>query len=430
MVPRSPRFPSTSRWGSDVARIALALPMEAEDRLVSEAIRHGHEVVARCSTAHELASRIESLAPDLVIVAATGRHLTERLLAVCDGSGVRVLALVQGENDRRHASSVGLFETASFDAAWPEIEIALDALRPLALESYAEPREGVVVAVWGPAGSPGRTTLAINIAAEIAAAGYSVALGDVDTHSGSVAPALGMLDESPGFAAACRLAGADSLTRAELERIGQRYPSGHASFWVLTGIGRPSRWPELSSSRVAGTIAECRKWVDFTVLDTGFSLESDEEISSDLLAPHRNAATITALREADYVVAVGGADPVGLSRFLRAHVDLVESVAAGRVIVAMNRIRSSAIGPAPARQVAQTLYRFGGIEAAAMIPLDQPALDAAVLTGRTLADVAPRSPARTAIRDLVAARILPPPAAPLRQRGRLWRGRRARNELP
>jgi Flp pilus assembly CpaE family ATPase len=156
--------------------------------------------------------------------------------------------------------------------------------------------------------------------------------------------------------------------------------------------------------------------VDFTVVDTGFSLEHDEEISSDLFAPRRNAASITALREADRVVAVGAADPVGLSRFLRAHVDLIETVAEGRVLVAMNKLRASAIGLNPIGQVTQTLSRFGGIESAAMIPFDSPALDAAILSGRTLADAAPRSQARVAIRDLVTSRLLPAPVGKVRAR--------------
>jgi Flp pilus assembly CpaE family ATPase len=180
---------------------------------------------------------------------------------------------------------------------------------------------------------------------------------------------------------------------------------------VLTGIGRPSRWPELSAQRVAATLEQCRSWVDFTVIDTGFSLEHDEEISSDLFAPRRNAASITALREADRVIAVGAADPVGLSRYLRAHVDLVETVAEGRVIVAMNKVRVSAIGLNPTGQVAQTLSRFGGISSAVMIPFDSAAMDAAILTGRTLADAAPRSAARVAIRELVTSTFLPPGAA-------------------
>jgi MinD-like ATPase involved in chromosome partitioning or flagellar assembly len=398
-----------------VARIAFALPFESEERLASQAVRHGHEVVARCSTAHELASRIEATKPDVAIVAASERHLTGALVAECDEAGVRVLPLVGSEVERRHASELGLLESADLAAAWSEIEkeLAILSTRPVVVEAESPDQTalragGTVIAVWGPAGAPGRTTVAVNVAAELAAAGRSVALADVDTYSGSVAPALGMLDEAPGFAAACRLAGADSLNRTELERIGQRYGSGRTAFWVLTGIGRPSRWPELSASRVATSLKECRSWVDFTVVDTGFSLEHDEEISSDLFAPRRNAASITALREADRVIAVGAADPVGLSRFLRAHVDLVETVAEGRVIVAMNKVRASAIGLNPLGQVTQTLSRFGGIRSAAMIPFDAAALDAAILSGRTLADSAPRSPARVAIRDLVTSRLLPP----------------------
>jgi MinD-like ATPase involved in chromosome partitioning or flagellar assembly len=397
-------------------RIALALPLEAEDRLSAEAVRHGHEIVARCSTAHELASRIDAISPDVAIVAATERHLTPSLVAICDEAGVRILPLVGSAMDRRHASTLGLFEAAELDADWPTLERELAVLparvtsepETEASEETAQPAQvGTVIAVWGPAGAPGRTTVAINVAAELAAAGYSVALADVDTYSGSVAPALGMLDEAPGFAAACRLAGVDGLDQAELQRIGQRYGSGRSSFWVLTGIGRPSRWPELSAARVTATLQRCREWVDFTVVDTGFSLEHDEEISSDLFAPRRNAASITALREADRVIAVGAADPVGLSRFLRAHVDLIETVAEGRVIVAMNKLRASAIGLNPVGQVTQTLSRFGGIESAAMIPYDAQALDAAILSGRTLSDAAPKSQARVAIRDLVTSRLLP-----------------------
>lgn len=413
-----------------MSRIALALPLEAEDRRAAEAVRHGHEIVARCSTAHELASRIDAVGPDVALVAATERHLTSNLVSVCDAAGVRILPLVSGEVDRRYAMSLGLLESLDIAATWPEVEreLAVIPVRPLADAAPADPsgggeRAGTVIAVWGPAGAPGRTTVAVNIAAELAAAGRTVALADVDTYSGSIAPALGMLDEAPGFAAACRLAGADGLTIAELERIGQRYGSGRSSFWVLTGIGRPSRWPELSAARVTTTLQRCRSWAEFTVVDTGFNLERDEEISSDLFAPRRNAASITALREADRIVAVGAADPVGLSRFLRAHVDLIETVAEGRVIVAMNKIRASAIGLNPVGQVAQTLSRFGGIESAAMIPFDTAALDAAILSGRTLADAAPKSAARVAIRDLVASRLLPVPVG--RSRARTPRAVRA-----
>ncbi|MEY2847933.1 MAG: hypothetical protein RI885_598 [Actinomycetota bacterium] len=400
--------------------IAVALPLELEDRMLREAERHGHRVVLRETGADALASALSTGSCRTALVAASPRYLSSALLAVCDGVGVRMIGLVQSDADRRHAASVGLLETAPADAPWPEIERMLSG--PAAPADAAPRRRGTVVAVWGPAGAPGRTSIAVGIASELAAAGHSVVLGDVDTHSGSVAPVLGLLDESPGFAAACRLAGGKNLTATELERIGQRYLSGHGSFWVLTGIGRPSRWPELSDERVTATIRQCRDWVDYTVLDTGSSLENDEEISSDLFAPRRNAATISALREADQVIAVGSADPVGLARFLRAHVDLVETVEPERISVVMNRVRSSAIGLNPGAQITQTLQRFGGVDEPVLVPHDQAGFDAAVLSGRALRDTAVRSAARAAIGDLVRTRILPP--EPVVASRRLLRGRR------
>jgi MinD-like ATPase involved in chromosome partitioning or flagellar assembly len=318
---------------------------------------------------------------------------------------VRTIAVVANDKDRRHASSLGLYEFTDAAATWPAYERVITGSASARLSPPKSGR-GSVIAVWGPAGAPGRTTLAISIAAELALAGYSVALGDVDTHGASVAPALGILDEAPGFAAACRLAGAKSLTHTELERIGQQYELGATMMWVLTGIGRPSRWPELSADRVRGAIEECRSWVDFTVLDTGFSLENDEEISSDLFAPKRNGATLAALREADTVIAVCAADPVGMSRFLRAYVDLVELCEPERIRVVVNKVRASAVGLNPAGQVTQTLARFGGIDAPAIVPWDPGACDAAVLSGKTLVEVAPKSQTRGAVRQLVRSRLL------------------------
>ena len=407
-----------------MARIAIALPVALEDRVSDEAVRHGHDVVARCASALELASLVGPVAPDIVIVASEPRYLTDRVLASCDDAGVRLIALAADDAGRRHAASLGIFESMDAASPWPDIERAIAGAGREPSPAPRRAARGSVIAVWGPAGSPGRTTIAIGIAAELAAMGHSVALADVDTHGASIAPTLGMLDEAPGFAAACRLAGNDTLTQLELERIAQRYESTLGGFWVLTGIGRPSRWPELSGERVATTIARCRSWVDYTILDTSSSLENDEEISSDLFAPRRNAAAVTAVREADSIVAVGSADPVGLSRFLRAHVDMIETASTSDVTVVMNRIRASAIGMNPHAQVTQTLSRFGGIESPVLVPHDQVGLDGAVLSGRTLADSAPRSPARTAIRSMVMSRLVP--EAPSERRSLRSRFRLAR----
>lgn len=411
-----------------VVTLVLALDRRIEDRLLAEIVDHGHTVLSRLVTAPEVLASVEHRAPDVVLVGAGRTTLTADLIRGCDARGVRLVALASSDVDRRYAASLGIYEVIDAGAPWSEIDALVrgGVVVPLRVGDSARSSgaldRGSVIAVWGPAGAPGRTTLAINIAAEIAAAGHTVALADVDTYSGSIAPSLGMLDEAPGFAAACRLAGNGSLTQSELERIAQRYNSPHGAFWVLTGLGSPSRWPELSGDRVTKTIQALRQWVDYVVLDTGFSLESDEEISSDLFAPRRNAATVSALRQADRVVACGLADPVGMARFLRARADLAEVLSTEKVTVVMNRVRAGVIGIDPAGQVMATLRRFGNIESPALVPDDQKGTDAAVLTGRTLRDAAPKSPARASIRRIVHTRLLtePAPSTGRRRKPRRW----------
>lgn len=400
--------------------VALALPLAEEQRLVAEAGRHGHRVVARCSGADDLAAQLETARPELAVAAAAPQYLSSRVVAACDAIGVRLLVVAASVQERRFAATLGVVDPVDAPFEWarprtPPVEPTRDAfatevdeqtrLRPARISAVpaaveAPPSRGSIIAVWGPDGAPGRTSLAIGLAAELTQSVDLVALADADTHAAAIAPALGLLDEAPGFAAACRLAGSGGLDRAQFERIAQPHRAGRGDIQVLTGLGRASRWPELTSERVAGVLTAARDWAGVTVVDVAASFEHDEELMTDLNAPRRNAATIEVLRSADRVVAVGAADPIGLSRFLRAHAELAELVEPDRVLTVINKLRSSAIGLNAGAQVRQTLARFGGIEAPILVPWDPAAFDAALLSGRPLLDAAPRSPARAAIREL------------------------------
>ncbi len=266
-----------------------------------------------------------------------------------------------------------------------------------------------VVAVWGPAGAPGRSTIAIELAIELARGGRRVGLVDADTHAPSIALQLGLADEGPGFAAACRQAELGGLDARELTRIS--IALGRTGVDVLTGLNRPSRWPELSESRVAAALGVCREWADCVVVDVAASLERDEEIVSDLDGPRRNAATLAALRAADAVVAVAAADPVGISRLLRAYPDLRATIGATPVSIIANRLRPGALGIDARGQVRRTLDRFGGIDDVWFVPADARSADAALLAARPIADVAPRSAFTLALRRFVGEALVPAPAA-------------------
>jgi len=403
-----------------MARLALALDLATEDRLLADAVEHGHAIVARLVGWRDVVESLDVLAPEVVLVGAGRDTLSAELLAACDERGIRLVALSAGDAERTHATQLGLHEVLDRSANWSEIDPLVRGAVPVPSRvGDTTPRAALaasMIAVWGPAGAPGRTTVAVNLAAEIAAAGHSVALVDADPYGGTIAPSLGLLDEAPGFASACRLAGGGALDRTELERIAQRYSAPRASFDVFTGLVGPSRWPELSGERVTGALDAIRGWAEYVVIDTGFSLERDEELTSDQFAPRRNAATFAALTAADRVVAVGLADPVGLSRLLRGHGELVDVVEPERIDVVANRVRTSVLGIDAHAQVRQTLRRFAGIGDATMLPHDGRAADAAILSARTLRDAAPRSALRVALREYALERLLPVPK-PVRRRG-------------
>jgi len=402
-----------------VTDVGLALPVADVDRLGAEAQRFGHRVVAEMADADALAPRIAVAKPEVVIAAASAPYLSARLVAACDAHGVRLVVVGDSPRERRFAAGLGVVDPVPGPPAWtlltPGTGIPVPPPQPVALPpaptAHQPPEEttrrpapaagtrGTVVAVWGPAGAPGRTSLAIALAGELAASGQSVALADADTHAAAIAPSLGLLDEAPGFAAACRLAGTNALTTAELDRVASTHRGG---FRVLTGIGRPARWPELTADRIAGVLDAVRGWAGITIVDVAAGLEQDEELLSDLAAPRRNGATLEVLRRADRVVAVGAADPVGLARFLRGHAELLEHVIPDRVTVVANKVRSGTVGLDPAGQVRATLERFGGVSPAHLVPWDPAGFDAALLSGRSLPEVAPRSPARAVVRKLAA----------------------------
>lgn len=263
---------------------------------------------------------------------------------------------------------------------------------------------GSVVAVWGPTGAPGRTTVAVNLAGELAASGHRSLLVDADTYGGAVAQVVGLLDESPGIAAAARAAGQGTLDLPTLARLA---PVLGPELRVLSGISRADRWPELPGAALDVVWSVARRLAAWTIVDCGFCVEQDEALSYDTHAPRRNAATLSALEAADVVVVVGSGDPVGVQRLVRALGDLTDLGLGLERVVVVNRVRASAVGPRPADALQQALVRYAGVDAPVLVPEDRSATDTALLEARLLREVAPGSPARRALAGLAALLAAP-----------------------
>jgi MinD-like ATPase involved in chromosome partitioning or flagellar assembly len=407
--------------------VVVAVDAPRGARLASELRGEGLTVVAvvESDAAARTPRDVLPDGADVVVAQSSPRGLSRTLVEECRRRGVAVVVLGDDASAARDAELLGLARPLPLDVeGW----VIADALAHAAATFAAAPtppaRGNGVIAVWGPHGSPGRSTLAVELAAELRRSAARVALVDADTHAPALAVMLGLADEGPGFAAACRQVDLAELDDDELRRISVPIGAGAGLIDVLTGINRPGRWPELTHGRVTGALRACRRWADHVVVDVAASLETDEEIVSDLDGPRRNAATLGALQEADTIVAVLSADPVGVSRFLRAHAELRAAVGATRVVVVANRMRPGTLGLDARGQVRRTLERFAGIEDVWFVPLDPRSVDAAVLAARPVAETSPRSPLSAAVRRVVGEAVAPgvaAPAAPRMRRGTVGR---------
>jgi hypothetical protein len=298
----------------------------------------GYTVARRCADLPDLLAAAAAGHGQVALVSADLRALDRPALHELASHDVEVAGVVAPGDDmgERRLRQLGLTVVLRADLDSHEIDDALDSLdsrAPLVAEEGEVPTSTVdldelggsetivaarVIAVWGPTGAPGRSTVALNLAAELARSSPTL-LVDCDTYGSSVAQSLGLLDEAPGVAAAARAADQGALDLAALARIAPEVVPG---LRVLTGIPRAERWTELRAPSVAHLITVARQLSQFIVVDCGFAIEDDEELSYDTLAPRRNAATLTALESADDLLVVGTADPIGLQRLVRAVQDL------------------------------------------------------------------------------------------------------------
>ncbi|MFW0774594.1 AAA family ATPase [Paenarthrobacter nitroguajacolicus] len=390
-------------------------------------------VVRRCSELAELIAACQSGLAVAAVVAEGCEELTTTLVDRLGAVGVSIIALTDDPAEANRLHSIGAVSAATgIEAADLASKISeavgreglrnqplvardagfADPGADLLLESPADRIEdtpegaGRITAVWGPIGAPGRTLLAVNIAAELAAAGESVVLVDADSYGASVSAVLGLLDESAGLAQACRLADQGLLDIDALKAAAIPVYTKGGTFRVLTGTTRADRWTELRAGAVSVVLERARQVADHVVVDAGFCLESDEELSFDTMAPRRNAATLRSLEMADVVFAVGTADAIGVPRLVRGLAELESAVPGVSPRVVLNKVKRSTVGPSPERQLNDAWDRYGpGTGVDAYLPSDTAVCDAALLSGSVLLEAAPDSPLRIAIANLVCAPV-------------------------
>jgi MinD-like ATPase involved in chromosome partitioning or flagellar assembly len=368
-------------------------------------------VLKRCVDVDDLLATATAGQADTAVVAIEAAGFDLAAVDHLVNHGVRAVALVADEPGTVRASRIGVRTTVHDDDLQALAEaITTDhqpAPEPPPLPDAPPPSQGRVIAVWGPAGAPGRTTVATALAAVLGTRARTT-LVDADPYGGTVAQALGVLDEVSGLLSAARLAGSGMLE----ERFASVQRAFDRQFTVVTGLPRPDRWTEVRPGTVE-LLAELASRQGQVVIDTGFGLD-DDDVSG---RPGRNQLTLAALEVADEVLVVGTADPVGLSRLARALVDLRERRSMTTTRVVVNRMRPT-IGWTE-RDVTLMLSDFARPVGLHFLPEDRATVDRAMVTGRTLLETNAESPLAVAIGRLADAVVPGPASAQGRARGGL-----------
>lgn len=368
-----------------VLLVAAGAPWEAA-ALESLSRRSGIVVLKRCMDVTDLLAHAATGQAHVAVVPLDAQGLDTTALAQLARHQVGVVAVApaaaRGDalERARRLGGLRLIDDHRLDHLGEAVLAVGAAGQPPAGEVAPDADDaddgGRVVAVWGPTGAPGRTTVALGLAGELARRGADPLVIDLDPWGGAVAQHLGVFDEVSGLLACAR-----ATTTGELAGRFTGLQRRVAGLRVVTGLPRPDRWVEVPTGTVEQMVALARREGP-VLLDTGFCLESDA--AADYSGrPGRTGLTLAGLAEGDVVVAVGSADPVGLSRLARGLAELREVVPDVAVQVVVNRWRSR-LGWTRA-DVAGLLEGFaeGPVH---FLPEDGEAADRALLAGRTLAE--------------------------------------------
>lgn len=382
--------------------VTVAGDPEREARLAAQLEqRRDVELVLRCMDRVEVLGAIRGGSLDAVVVVGDPIWFDPQCGRDASDAGTKIVALapdpLAAERLRMLGAVVVLIDASVDDI----VEAARGAAAPAPVPLDEPLPRGSVCAVWGPKGAPGRTTIAVELAATLAALEPDTLLVDADTYGGDISQLLGVVDDVGSIIWAGRLAARGELTErlfaGELCRIGPRGPV------LLAGIPRSDLWPEISDLGWRELVAAVRRVFRFVVCDVGFSLEA-EPSSFEQGRDGRNRLALSTLSGADHVVAVVRADPVGIKNFLWAYERLREVVDEDRVLIVANRVQSG-----ERKEVADLLKRYLRTRRIVLVPDEPPRFAEAVASGTAVCSSRPGSAIASAIQELADAVGAPVP---------------------
>jgi len=313
----APEYPEGGRVAPEESdrpapiRVLLAVGNPERERRLRDALAGDGMVIAdRCLDAVSLVERAAAMDLDVALASSDLHRLTPASLAAIREARLPLVLLVEPSDIEKYAGLAHLVPAA---AANEEVCGALREARargpayptPTRTEGSDQPvggdgeedsgGEGQAIAVVSGKGAPGKTILAIGLAAALGNAGRRVVLVDADLRGGNVGPYLD-LDPRLGLVG-LGFGGNGASANARLDDELQEGPG----FEVLTGIERAEMSSSLSADLLSATVASLRGRFDNVVVDTGQALPGMHPLATDSM-----------LRLADRVLVVTCGDLVSL----------------------------------------------------------------------------------------------------------------------
>ncbi len=293
-------------------RVLLAIGNPERERRLRDALSGDGMVIAdRCLDAVSLVERATAMDLDVALASSDLHRLSAASLTAIREARLPLVLLVEPADVERYAGLAHLVPAA---AAVDEVCGALREARTRG-PSYPTPPcggaseqvpdsgeghddgggEGQVIAVVSGKGAPGKTTVAIGLAAALGHVGRRVVLVDADLRGGNVGP---YLDLDPRLGLVGLAFGKNGAS--ENARIEDELQDG-PGFAVLAGVERSETSSSVSAELVATTVTTLRGRFDSVVVDAGQAISGIQPPVTDSL-----------LRLADRVLVMTCGDLVSL----------------------------------------------------------------------------------------------------------------------
>lgn len=338
----------------------LAGHVERESSFVAEVHgTSGLELVIRCVDRVEALAAIRSRSVDVLVAVGVPEWFDFQAVEEARMEDVALLALAGDPIEVERLEVAGFRVLPSIDELHELPELLERDAAGARDASVGGAGSGKLVAVWGAKGAPGRTTLAIELASALSGTDASTVLIDADLYGGDVVQRLGITEDLPGVVQLVREVargeGRDPDWSSRLRRVWKGGPK------LVPGLVRAELWDEVSPFGWRELVKVVRRDFDHAMCDVGFCLEGRSAALED--GPARNEIARLTLTEADQIVAVVRADPIGIKSFVWAVREHQEFFGNDDVLIVANGVRRG-----EEAETRRLIRRYAGRHVFAAIP--------------------------------------------------------------